>query len=238
MPTEKYHHLGHKPKLENLTCYASNLRTLPYTEGAQEPDASLGWSIQELGCSDLYPDFSKGFHDKNAHDSTAYLLPSSSCHDLVPYSFGSDVPDQSLVPYTGFRSPVEKFNSKLTSWDVKEREDEQSHLPLVLYNPSRFHDEVEELGGDVFFGLPPRKKASVLDSSASYGYDREDVFSHISDEGFSFNEQSVLLVNANSENNTFGFSCDLPLLDPPHSLGGSDSCAYRKYTYDPFLIDN
>jgi hypothetical protein len=228
---EKYHHLGHKPKLENLACYARNLPTLPSIDGVPEPNVNLGSSIQELGCSELYPDFGKGFHDKNAHDSITYLLPYSPCHNLVPYSFGRDVPDQSLVPYTGFRSPVEKLNSKLTSWDVEEREDEQSHLPLVLYDPSRFYVEAEELSGRVFFGLPPRKKVSVLDSSASHVYERENIFSHISDEDFSFNEQSILLVNANSEKHTFGFSCDLPLLDSLYSLDGSDLCAYQKDTY-------
>lgn len=143
---EKYTHSGHRFRLENLTHYASNLPTLPSIEAGLEPDIRLGWSVQELESSELCPDFSTGFiHDQNAHASTSYLLPSSPCYDLVPYSysFGDEVQDQSLVPYACFQSPVEKLNSELMSWDVKEREEAQSHLPVAF--SGIFQSPVEKL---------------------------------------------------------------------------------------------
>lgn len=229
---EKYTHLRHTFKLENLSHYASNLPTLPSIEAGLEANINLGWSIQELKSSELYPDFGTGFHDKNAHDSTNYLLPSAPCHNLVPYSFGCEVPDQSLVPYPCFHSPVEKSNYELF-WDVKENEEKPSHLPLALCNPAHFYDETEESGGDMFFGSPPSE------FNSSYVCEKGNYFSHISDADFSLaNEQSLVLVKENSANSVFEFGCDIPLLDPQYSLSASNWCAYQKDSSDPFLIDS
>ncbi|XP_078167696.1 uncharacterized protein LOC144562354 isoform X2 [Carex rostrata] len=240
-PMEKYTHSGHRFKLENSAHYASHLPVLPSIEAGLEPNIRLGWSVQELENSELYPDFSTGFiHDQNAHASTSYLLPSSPCHDLVPYSypFGGEVQDQPLVPYACFQSPVEKLKSEPMSWDVKEKEEAQSHLPLALCNSAHFYNKSEEFGGDVFFGSPPRTALSALELNSSFVCERENLFSHISDADFSLaNERSLVFVKENSVNCLLEFGSDLPLLNPQYSLSRSNWCAYPKDSSDPFLID-